>query len=173
MADIDTGSGGGKGKKGKGKKLSTKVDMTPMVDLAFLLITFFMLTTAFSKPQTMEVNYPDKNDKEDKMEVKASKTMTILLAQNDRILYYIGLEKEIKETDYSPRGIRKLLLDRKKTIDGPIYVIKAKKDATYKNLVDMLDEMTITKSTTFAVVPITPDDLALIDKSPGALPAAQ
>ncbi len=99
MAEIDT-SGGGK-KKGPGvkkaKKLSTRIDLTPMVDLGFLLITFFIFTTTMSKPKTMEINMPvDKKDiKEDeKNKVKDYTAMTVLLSKEHRVYYYIGLAND-------------------------------------------------------------------------------
>src|SRR5690554_658684 len=100
MAEINTSDSGGKGGKKRSKKASTKVDMTPMVDLAFLLITFFMLTTTFGKPQAMEVNMPDKTDDNQEQPLKESKTFTILLGENDIVYYYQGLQDpEIFETD--------------------------------------------------------------------------
>src|SRR5215216_1208782 len=97
MAELDTSSSGGH-KKGpgvkKGKKLSTRIDLTPMVDLGFLLITFFMYTTTLAKPKTMQINMPD-NDKtltdEQRNKVKESTAMTILLSSNHRIYYYEGI----------------------------------------------------------------------------------
>lgn len=118
MAEIDGGGGGKhKGKKPKGKKLSTRVDFTPMVDLGFLLITFFMLTTSMNKPQTMEINMPDKNkDKEDvETTVKASQAMTLILGENNRIYYYFGVEDiKIEVANFSAKGIRRILLDENK-----------------------------------------------------------
>src|SRR5438270_13700667 len=93
MAEVNTG-GGEKGNK-KSKKVSTKIDMTPMVDLAFLLITFFMLTTTFNKPQTMEVNMPDKNDKKKEAPIKASHAITIILGENDKIFWFQGEEESL------------------------------------------------------------------------------
>jgi biopolymer transport protein ExbD len=158
MAELDTGGG---------KKVSTKVDMTPMVDLAFLLVTFFMLTTTFNKPQTMEVNMPDKTDDNKSMKVKESKTTTIVLAENDKVYYYTGVENpEVKLTNFSESGLRKVLLEKVKTITDPIVIIKAKKDAKYKNVVDVIDEMAITGIKIYALVDITPADLELLAKSP-------
>jgi biopolymer transport protein ExbD len=158
MADIDTGGG---------KKVSTRVDMTPMVDLAFLLVTFFMLTTTFNKPQTMEVNMPEKNQKNETMKVKESKTTTIVLAENDKVYYYTGVENpEVKLTNFSESGLRKVLLEKVKTIQDPIIIIKAKKEAKYKNVVDVIDEMAITGVRIYALVDITPADLELLAKAP-------
>jgi biopolymer transport protein ExbD len=167
MAEIDS-SGGGKKKGGKvrSKKSSTKVDMTPMVDLAFLLITFFMLTTTLNKPQALQVNMPDKNDNEKKPEIAESKAMTIILGENDKIYWYTGVkEPNVSTTDYSAEGIRHVLNKKNKEIGKDlVVVIKAMKKAKYKNLVDILDEMNITHTKRFAVVDITTQDEELVKK---------
>jgi biopolymer transport protein ExbD len=161
MAEINT-SGNKKG-KGRSKKASTKVDMTPMVDLAFLLITFFMLTTTFGKPQAMQVNMPDKTDNNDIAPVPASKAFTIILAEGDKVFYYSGYNaSEAEETDYSSNGIRKVVMDKIESINDLIIVIKPSAKSRYKNLVDILDEMDITGAKRYAIVDISPEDLALI-----------
>jgi biopolymer transport protein ExbD len=166
MAEIESGGGGKKGKKVRSKKSSTKVDMTPMVDLAFLLITFFMLTTTLNKPQAMQVNMPDKNDKIQKPEIQESKAMTIILGENDRIFWYTGVkEPKVSSTDYSKDGIRHVLLEKNKSV-GPelVVVIKALKKAKYNNVVNILDEMHITHTKRYAIVDITPQDEELVKK---------
>src|SRR5690554_2560581 len=116
MAEINT-SGNKKG-KGRSKKASTKVDMTPMVDLAFLLITFFMLTTTFGKPQAMQVNMPDKTENNDIAPIPASKAFTIVLAADNKIFYYSGYDaKEAEETDFSSNGIRKIVMDKLESVE--------------------------------------------------------
>ncbi|MGC8823025.1 MAG: ExbD/TolR family protein [Bacteroidales bacterium] len=127
MAEIIQDEGGGR-KKGKRrpKKHSTHIDMTPMVDLMTLLLTFFMLTTAFSKPKAMEIVLPEKDQKENKKEDKENqipkwRAVNIILDENDKIYYYTGLvEKppypELIETDFSKDGIRKYLLKRNRTL---------------------------------------------------------
>ena len=163
MAEIDTGGG---------KKVSTKVDMTPMVDLAFLLVTFFMLTTTFSKPQTMEVNMPDKTDKGETMKVAESRTTTLVLAENDKIYFYSGAkDPQINVTNFSPSGLRKVLKEKQDALKKAgekeaIVIIKAKKESKYKNLVDCIDEMAISGIRIYALVDITPGDLELLAKSP-------
>lgn len=123
MAEIDGGGGGGKHKgKKRGKKLSTRVDFTPMVDLGFLLITFFMLTTSMNKPQTMEINMPVKEDlpPEEITKVKASQAITLLLAKDDKVVYYFVDPKTGEPgtpmiTDFSKGGIRATLLKENKS----------------------------------------------------------
>ena len=120
MAEIEGGGGGHKkGGKPKGKKMSTRVDFTPMVDLGFLLITFFMLTTSMNKPKTMEINMPvkDQIEEKDKTKVKASQAITVLLTENDKIVYYFinettGEPETPVITDFSKGGIRATLLEK-------------------------------------------------------------
>jgi biopolymer transport protein ExbD len=151
MAEMDTSSGGGH-KKGpgvkKGKKMSTRVDLTPMVDLGFLLITFFVFTTTMSQPTAMNMNEP-KDDPDQQLKVKNSGAMTILLGKNDQVYYYMGelsaenASQQFKSTNF--KDIRQVILDKKKAtpIGDLMYIIKSDKDATFKNAIDILDEMTI------------------------------
>ena len=118
MAEIEGGGGGGKHKGGKkrGKKLSTRADFTPMVDLGFLLITFFMLTTSMNKPQTMEINMPDKNviEEKDKTLVKESQAITLLLAKDDKVVTYFlkdGVPSTPQIQNFGAKGIRATLLE--------------------------------------------------------------
>lgn len=202
MAQLDTNDGGGKKKKGgsKQKKISVHVDFTPMVDMNMLLITFFMLCTSLSKPQTMEINMPtDKGDEDQKNAVKASQAITVLCAGKDSVFYYEGQPNykdytSLKETSYKPDGLRGFLLRRNfdvvKKIDEltekkknlqiseadykeqvsklknghgtPTVVIKATDNATYKNLIDVLDEMAICNIGKYAVVKIEKADRFLM-----------
>lgn len=130
MADVNTGDGGGGGKhaKKRAKKSSTRIDMTPMVDLAFLLLTFFVLTSTFAKPKTMEINFPAK-PKDEKQNIKVNNAITFLLTKDNGIYYYNGEfypegnakgepPTKLTKTDFSDEGLHKLLLDRnKRTID--------------------------------------------------------
>jgi biopolymer transport protein ExbD len=170
MASVDSGGDDGH-KKGPGvkkaKKLSTRVDMTPMVDLAFLLLTFFMLTTTFNKPQTMEITMPEKPKAEDKLpEVNEKKVVTLVLGANDKIYWYHGItDPKIEVTDFSPNGIRKVLLTQNSQIPGMILLIKPSPESRYKNMVDILDEMNITNMQRYALVKITETDKELIKES--------
>jgi biopolymer transport protein ExbD len=171
MAELEQKeSGGKKGKKKGRKKMSTRIDLTPMVDLGFLLVTFFMLTTTFSKPQTMEINLPVKPKgevvEEDQNALKASKALTILIGKDNKLFWYIGLATEpiegLTETNFSADGIRKVLLEKNRTIAEMVVLIKPTDDAVYKNVVDILDEMNISNIKRYALVDITPQDLDLI-----------
>lgn len=151
MAELDTSSGGGKkGGKVRSKKASTRVDLTAMVDLAFLLITFFMLTTTLSKPQAMDIAKPDKDEKnEQKLELRASQTMTILLGKNNKVAWYMGEAGKTPPEIQSFSQIRQTILDNKKKVKEStgkdiVMVIKPTEGANYKNFVDIMDELLIT-----------------------------
>ncbi|GAC1604120.1 MAG: biopolymer transporter ExbD [Hymenobacter sp.] len=176
MAEIQgKADSGGKGGKKRAKKMSTKIDMTPMVDLAFLLLTFFMLTTTFAKPNVMQLTMPVKQNKEDEQtKIKASQAMTILLGKDNKAYYYFGLntptdktvpKPEMKVTNFSANGIRQVLLDRQRRQPEPIILIKPTDDAKYRNMVDILDEMNITNQKKYALVKAPKEDLDLIKES--------
>jgi biopolymer transport protein ExbD len=153
MAEVNTGGGGnGKHEKKRAKKSSTRIDMTPMVDLAFLLLTFFVLTSTFSKPKTMEINYPaDKPiDQKDQL---VNNALTFIMTKDDGLYYYFGafiaegtpnpLGKPLTtltKTDFSSEGLHKLLLEyNKPTIEAidkleDQYKKKEIADTTYKRL---------------------------------------
>ena len=124
MAEIIQEEGKQKGGKKKAKKFSTHIDMTPMVDLMCLLITFFMLTTAFAKPKAMEITMPEKKDDPnvEAPKIEADRTINILMSGNDQVYYYFGVADpklplpDLIKTDYSKDGIRKMLLQRNKTV---------------------------------------------------------
>jgi len=163
MAELDTSGGGKKGKKVRSKKQSTRVDLTAMVDLAFLLITFFMLTTSLSKPMAMDIAKPDKNEKnpDNKLEVKQSQTMTVLLGKNDKIMWYMGEAGKSTPTIEGFQGIEKSLLENKRKVKEAtgadiMVIVKPTDGASYKNFVDMMDELNITKTNITA--PAVDDD---------------
>jgi len=123
MADVNTGDGGGGDKKhGKrrAKKSSTRIDMTPMVDLGFLLLTFFILTTTFNKPQAMEISMPVKDENlkiKDQNKVPAEHTFNMLLTKNNVVYWYFGMADPnigalpaLNKTSYSKDGLRKVLI---------------------------------------------------------------
>jgi biopolymer transport protein ExbD len=183
MAEMDTSSGGGKKKGGvkKGKKLSTRVDLTPMVDLGFLLITFFMFTTTMSKPKSLELAMP--SDKVDTPEaqtpVKESTAMTCLLSKDHRVYYYYGIGSDpnvdpgVKVAKFANKGgIRDAIILLKKNVaekkqtgallpkDNPTIIIKPDSNSVYEDVVNILDEMQINNIETFAIV-----DISAVDRS--------
>lgn len=163
MAELDTSSGGGKkGGKVRTKKQATKVDLTAMVDLAFLLITFFMLTTSLSKPAAMEIAKPDKDAKdENRLELRESQTMTILLGKDDKIAWYMGEAGKSAPTIEGFGDIKSSLLSNKKKVKEStgrdiVIIVKPTDASTYKNFVDIMDFIAITKTNISA--PAVDDD---------------
>ncbi|MCK9414335.1 MAG: biopolymer transporter ExbD [Prolixibacteraceae bacterium] len=122
-------------KRRRTKKLSTRVDFTPMVDLGFLLITFFMLATTLNKPQTMEIALPskEKTDKNEQTTIKASRAITILLGKNNAVYYYEGTrENEVDpvlvRTNFSPTGLRSFLVKRNNEVMSKIRDLRIEKE---------------------------------------------
>ncbi|MEI8074909.1 MAG: biopolymer transporter ExbD [Bacteroidota bacterium] len=170
MAEMDT-SGGGGHKKGPGvkksKKLSTRVDLTPMVDLGFLLITFFIFTTTMSQPTAMKLFLPKDADKpEDQNKAKESGVITILLGKDDNVFYYEGqLDNSASNFKSSTfKEIRNVLLDKKARTPEKdlVVVLKPSEECTYRNVVDILDEMAINMCKRYALVDISPEESQLI-----------
>jgi biopolymer transport protein ExbD len=193
MAEMDTSSSGG-GKKHQGtksKKLSTRVDMTPMVDLGFLLITFFMFTTTMSKPKTMDLIMPKDTEKqEEQNKVKESTALTILLGKNNRVYYYEGLAQDpnassnpdfFKATTFANKnGIRDAIIKKRDQVaqlrnakgepEDVVVIIKADDESNYKNFVDILDEMAINRIQRYATVDISDQDKQWIKQTETANP---
>lgn len=146
MAEINSAQPKRKGSFAKAaKRLSTRVDLTPMVDLGFLLITFFVLTSAMSKPKVMTL-FETVDDAA--RPIKQSGAMTILLAADHKIFYYYGIFDEtqpgsVKETDF--KNIRELILQKKQTTDigSLMYIIKSGKNSSFGDNVNLLDELAI------------------------------
>jgi biopolymer transport protein ExbD len=173
MAELDTSGGGHKKGPGvkKGKKLSTRVDLTPMVDLGFLLITFFIFTTTMSQPTAMKLNLPDDKVEPDKQnKIKESGALTIMMGADNHIYYYEGQLKSdgsnFKSASYNgENSIRDVIMEKKKYVrsiatdpQDPehdlVVVIKPSQFCTYKNVIDILDEMSINLVKKYALVDI-------------------
>jgi len=176
MAELDT-SGGGKHKGGKvrSKKASTRVDLTAMVDLAFLLITFFMLTTTLAKKKEMDLAMPDNSIKTTQLPVAATRSMTILLGSHNKIEWYMGEAGKTAPTvdNYGKDGLRKALIENGKQVAAThaapdnfmIVLIKPSDKSTYENLVTTLDEMSITNVQSYAIVKILPIEIGDLQKN--------
>ena len=184
MAEIVESGGKGKGDgKVRAKKMSTRVDMTPMVDLGFLLITFFMLATTLSKPTSMTLTVPDKQEdvKEQETEpLKASKALTVLLGRNDDVYLLDGIAEDDAKAADALKKVRfgtelreaifksqtRINSQNEKDAEGNlpfVVVIKPTEVSTYKNVVDILDEMAITKTKRYAMVDfLTPSEKKIL-----------
>ncbi len=167
MAEISNQGGGKKDGKVRSKKTSTRIDMTPMVDLAFLLLTFFVMTTTLNKPQTMEITMPEKPKNEDKPPVVNEKrVLTLVLGLDDKIYWYLGItDPKVEVTDFSSNGVRKILMRENAAIKEMVVLIKPSDESRYKNVVDILDEMNISNIGRYALVEITDVDKQLVKES--------
>ena len=167
-AEIEVKSGGKKGPGvKKAKKQSTRVDLTPMVDLGFLLITFFMFTTTLSSPTAMKLIMPDETAKpEEQNEAAKSGVFTLILGKADQVYYYEG-DDPTKMQVTNLKGIRDKILDKKgrTPADKLVVIIKPDQDATYKDAVDLLDEMTINDIQKYAMIGVRPDEYLLVQKT--------
>jgi len=179
MAQMEAPAGGGGKHKGgvRSKKMSTRVDLTPMVDLAFLLISFFMLTTTLNKPKAMQLAMPKKTDDAIKQEVGDCQVLNILLDTLDHVWYYDGLQVAgLKQTSFAgDAGIRKIIVDKLKDVPNKcpltskgakrdaIVLIKMMKGARYKNMVDILDEMDITGCKIYAIQEPDPIEVEAVE----------
>ena len=148
------------------KDRSVNVDMNPMVDLAFLLLTFFMLATTFNLPQAMELVLPVE-PKEDapqqEQAVKESKALTFLLAESDALYWYEGItDPELHKIQYDRAGLRTIIQEKQAAVPDLIILIKPAKKSSFKNLVDILDEMNINEVKRYAIVDFEGTDEALI-----------
>ena len=176
MAELDT-SGGGKHKGGKvrSKKASTRVDLTAMVDLAFLLITFFMLTTTLAKKKAMDLTMPDNSVQKSQLPVAATRSMTILLGSHNKLEWYMGEAGKTAPTvdNYGKDGLRKALIEQGKIVAAThaapdnfmIVLVKPSDKSTYENLVSAMDELNITNVQSRAIVKITPIEIADLQKN--------
>jgi len=175
MAELDTSGGGKKGGgKVRTKKQSTRVDLTAMVDLAFLLITFFILTTTLQKPKAMDLVMPDKDVKVKELPVAASRTMTLLLGKDNKMEWYLGEPGKTAPTkdNYGKDGLRKTLMEKEKEVESThaapnnfmIVIIKPSDKSTYNNMVTVMDELNIVGNKSRAIVQITPVEVELLKR---------
>lgn len=179
MAEMDTSGGGHKKGPGvkKSKKQSTRVDLTPMVDLGFLLITFFIFTTTMSQPTAMKLNLPKESDKpEDQTLTKESGALTIMLGRNNNVFYYEGqldpAGANFKSSSF--KEIRNIIIDKKRRTNAKDFfvIVKPNEESTYRNFVDILDEMSINVVTRYAMVDISDGENQLVKITEGPVAAA-
>lgn len=160
----------------RNRKATPKVDLTAMVDLAFLLITFFMLTTSLSKPIAMDVAKPDEGDPTIWDELPASRTMTILLAKDNKVAWYMGENGKNTPKIEDFKEIRKSLIANAKAVatansNDPkkslVVIIKPTAGSSYRNFVDMMDELHVARISTAPAIDddhITAEEQAFLKK---------
>ena len=152
----------------KKSKRSTRVDLTPMVDLGFLLITFFIFTTAMSKPTGLKIYLPQTVPNNLRMNTSVSGALTILLASGGQIYYYEGADPRLMQT-VTENGIREVILMKKKSTDPKklMVIIKPGRDSDFHALIKILDEMSISAITHYAMVDMDPVEYSFVEQRQG------
>ncbi len=178
MLDIDEMPSSNRRRRSGGvkEKPGITTDMNSMVDMAFLLLTFFMLSTTMYRPRGMELVMPVPDDAQTRAQevqaVKASQALTLMALPDDRLYYYRGLleASAIRASNYNPDGIRAVLKTFVGETDKPVVLIKPHPDCTFQNLVTLLDEMNINRIGRYAIDGISQDELALLQQIGVRLP---
>lgn len=166
MAAIEN-EGSPKALKNRARKNSTRVDFTPMVDLGFLLITFFMLTTTMVHKTVMDITFPVDGEP---MPISDKGVITLMPGANNRVFYYVGLNTEnIKSVGYGKQELRKLLLDEKRkntpksNAQSELKIlIKPTNESRYQNLIDIVDELNVCGINRYAITDITTEEIAMV-----------
>jgi biopolymer transport protein ExbD len=163
MAAVETGQPRAHGKqKKKKRRVGVRIDMTPMVDVVLLLLTFFMLTTAFMKPQAMEINLPP--DSKISVEVPESSLLTLRVSPDFSIYWAVGSDPKLQKIKFA--DLRSFLVDRNKANPKLITLLKVDREATFKNMVDIMDTIVNTaKVERFSITPMTDADKKLMAKA--------
>jgi biopolymer transport protein ExbD len=156
--DVAEPKAKGKGKKRKkGRRLGIRIDMTPLVDVAFLLLTFFMFTTSMSRPQTMEINLPP--DKDVKVEVAESNLMTLRVNDKGEVFWSMGIESPKRLGD---ANFRTFLEERLAANPKLIVVLKIDRAGKYNTMVSLIDELNLARITRFSIAPMLDRDKELL-----------
>lgn len=162
MGAVDTAAPRGHDKKKKKHKkmrrLGIRLDMTPMVDVAFLLLTFFMLTTTMNRPQTMEINIPPG---ESTVEVAESNLLTLRVKEDGSIFWNIGVEPPQK-VEY--KALRALMVGKLQQNPKLITLIKVDRKGKYHMMVDIMDELNLANVTRFSLAPMQEADKQVLAK---------
>lgn len=162
MGAVDSPEPKSKAKGGKRKphRVGIRVDMTPMVDVAFLLLIFFMVTTVFRTPRAMEINLPP--DKDTKVEIAQSKVLTLRASADNKLYWSLGTEKpqvsNLKSLQPVLVAKSKQFWNNTKQESDLNVVIKVDREARFHNLVDLIDVLSMSKITRFGFAPYTDDD---------------
>ena len=151
-------------KKGKGhrrpkRRVGIRIDMTPMVDVAFLLLIFFMVTTVFRTPQALEINLPP--DEDVKIEIAQSKVMSMWVLGDDRVYWKRG-GKEVPWARTSVTGLTQVLAPFRGNKDL-VVVIKIDREAKFNNMIDIIDELDLANLTRFSLATLAPEERAQVE----------
>jgi biopolymer transport protein ExbD len=158
--DVGAPKERGKGKKRKkGRRLGIRIDMTPLVDVAFLLLTFFMYTTSMSRPQTMEINLPP--DKNVKVEIAESNLLTLRVDDKGKIFWALGIEAP---QAIATKDLRAFLTDKGIANPKLTVLLKIDRQGKYDMVVNLIDELNLSKITRFSIAPLLDTDKALLAK---------
>jgi len=146
------------------------MDMNSMVDLAFLLLTFFMLTTTMLKPKAIELVMPVPDKEEDEITevqtIKESRALTLVPLPDNELYYFKGFSKAtLIKSDYGKDNIRAVLIDHRDQTEDPIVIIKAHPDAVFENLIDLIDELNISRIERYAIDKFGDNELKLIEEA--------
>ncbi len=165
MAGVDLGGdSGGRGrhkKKHAKRRMGVRLDMTPMVDVAFLLLTFFMLTTVMRKQQTMEINLPPNN--QTKVDIAQSNLMTLYVDENDKIFYAEGTEKSPHPIDMT--ALEKFVQQKGAQNSKLVILLKFDRKAKYHMMVDVIDKLNLAQENRFSIAPLTDTDKKFLSKA--------
>ncbi|MGV3508775.1 MAG: ExbD/TolR family protein [Sphingobacteriaceae bacterium] len=167
MAELNQSTGNSPGRKIRTLKSLPRIDLTAMVDLAFLLITFFMLTTSLSKPSAMNVAMPVDAPPQP---IANDRTMTVCLGDNNKVVWYMGTTENPQNVHFtSSSKIRSAFQEQMKNVlketgKSIIVLVKPDQKSNFRDLVDVLDEIAITGIPVYAIVDITFDDKEMLAK---------
>jgi biopolymer transport protein ExbD len=162
MAEVTQNTTAQKGAPNRQRKKSTRIDMTAMVDVAFLLLTFFILTTTLAAPHALQVIKPTEEGNGEA--VKCSKILEIYPGENDHVYWYAGCDREsLTTTDFSEQGIREVIRTHLAANPELVITLKPTPASRFSNMVDALDEMKITGAKRYALADLAPEDIEMLD----------
>jgi biopolymer transport protein ExbD len=161
MAEVSQNPAARKGAANRQHRKSTRIDMTAMVDVAFLLLTFFILTTTLAAPHALQLVKPAPGPGK---EIQCSKMLEIYPGQNGQVHWYAGCDRAtVVTTDFSEQGIREIIRAQLASNPDLVITLKPTPASTFSSMVDVLDEMKITGATRYALAELAPEDILMLD----------
>ena len=161
MAEVNQNPQANKGTGSRQRRKSTRIDMTAMVDVAFLLLTFFILTTTLAAPKAMKLVLPSDGVGGP---MKCSQILELYPGDDHKVHWYAGCSRDgLTTTDLNDAGIRNVILEKLAANEKLVITIKPTAKASFSTLVDVLDEMLITGAPRYALAPLAPEDIEMLD----------